>query len=75
MSRKSSMYAGGESDGRVLPTKCPNKGGKPLAEDMEGRRPAKENTEQATSPRTQSRISEWSDLLGMRTANLKRAAY
>ena len=48
------------------PTKCPNNGGKPSAEDMEGRRPAKENIGQATAPRTQSRISELSDLLGVR---------
>ena len=45
MSQKSSMQVGGESDGRTVPTKCPNKGGKPLAEDMEGRRPTEENIE------------------------------
>jgi RNA-directed DNA polymerase len=33
---------------------------------MEGRRPTKENTGQATSPRTQSRTSELSDLRGVR---------
>jgi len=66
MSRKSGMHVDGESDGRVLPTKCPNKGEPSPAEDMEGRRPAKENIEQATEPRTQSRISELSDLLGVR---------
>ena len=49
-----------------VPTKCPNKGGKPSAEGMEGRRPTKENIGQATAPRTQSRISELSDLLGVR---------
>jgi hypothetical protein len=38
MSQKSSMQVGGESDGRTVPTKCPNQGGKPLAEGMEGRR-------------------------------------
>ncbi len=27
MSQKSDMYVAGESDGGVLPTKCPNKGG------------------------------------------------
>lgn len=66
MSRKTSKHVDGESDGRVLPTKCPNKGGEPPAEGMEGRRPAKENIEQATAPRTQSRISESSGLLGVR---------
>jgi RNA-directed DNA polymerase len=71
MSRKSNMHAGGESDGCVLPTKCPNNSGKPLAEGMEGRQPTKENIGQATAPRTQSRISELSDLLGVRKAARK----
>ena len=66
MSQKSSMHIGGESDGCVVPTKCPNNGGEPSAEGMEGRRPAKENIEQATAPRTQSRIGELSDLNGVR---------
>ena len=66
MSRESNMHAGGESDGCVLPSKCSNKGGQPLAEGMEGRQPTKENIGQATAPRTQSRISELSDLLGVR---------
>ena len=71
MSRKSNMHAGGESDGCVLPTKCPNKGGQTPAEDAEGRQPTKENAGQATAPRTQSRISELSDLLGVRKAARK----
>jgi RNA-directed DNA polymerase len=65
------MYAGGESDGCVLPSKCPNKGGQSPAEGMEGRQPTKENIGQATAPRTQSRISEWNDLLGVRKAARK----
>ena len=65
MSQKSSMHVGRESDGRVVPTKCPNNGGKPPAEGMEGRRPTKENIGQATAPRTQSRTSASSDLLGV----------
>jgi hypothetical protein len=56
MSRESNMHAGGESDGCVVPTKCSNNC-EPQAEGMEGRRPAKENIEQAPAPRTQSRIS------------------
>jgi group II intron reverse transcriptase/maturase len=68
MSRKSSMYVDGESDGCVVPTKCPNNGGQPSAEGMEGRRPTRENIAQATAPRTQSRISELSDLSGVRKA-------
>src|ERR1035441_6294372 len=71
VSRKSSMYAGGESDGCVVPSKCPNKGGQAPAEGMEGRQPTKENIGQATAPRTQSRISELSDLLGVRKAARK----
>ena len=71
MSQKSNMHAGGESDGCVLPTKCPNKGGPPPAEGMEGRQPTKENIGQATAPRTQSRIGELSDLLGVRKAARK----
>ncbi len=71
LSQKSNMHVGGESDGRVVPTKCPNNGGQAPAEGMEGRRPTKENIEQATAPRTQSRISESSDLLGVRRAARK----
>jgi hypothetical protein len=71
MSRKSNMHAGGESDGCVLPSKCPNNSGEPLAEGMEGRQPTKENIGQATAPRTQSRIGGLSDLLGVRKAACK----
>jgi len=71
MSRKSNMHAGGGSDGCVVPPKCLNKGGKPPAEGMEGRQPTKENIGQATARRTQSRISELSDLLGVRKAARK----
>jgi RNA-directed DNA polymerase len=66
LSRESDMHVGGESDGRVVPTKCPNKGGEPPAEGTEGRRPTKENIEQTTAPRTQSRTGELSGLLGVR---------
>ena len=66
MSRTPDTHVGGESDGRVVPTKCPNNGGDPSAEGMEGRRPTKENIEQTTAPRTQSRISASSGLLGVR---------
>ena len=54
MNHKSNMNVGGESDGRVVPAKRPNKGGKPSAEGAEGRRPTKENTEQTTASQTQS---------------------
>src|ERR1700756_3905383 len=54
MNHKSNMNVGGESHGRVVPAKCPNKDGKPSAEGAEGRRPTKENTEQTTASQTQS---------------------
>jgi RNA-directed DNA polymerase len=66
LSPKSNMYVVGESDGRVIPAKCPNKGEQAPAEGMEGRRPTKENIGQATPPRTQSRTSGLSDLHGVR---------
>src|SRR5258706_5436267 len=71
MSQKANRQAVGEWKGCVIPSKCPNKGGQPPAEGMEGRQPTKENTGQATAPRTQSRISELSDLLGVRKAARK----
>jgi group II intron reverse transcriptase/maturase len=43
-----------------------NKDGPPSAEGLEGRRPTKENTEQPTPPRTQSRTRESSGLPGVR---------
>src|SRR5262249_60837933 len=71
MSRESNMHVGGESDGWVIPSKCPNNSGQPLAAGMEGRQATKENIGQATSRRTQSRISELSDLHGVRRAARK----
>ncbi len=66
LSPKSNMHVGGESGGRILPAKCPNKGEQAPAESMEGRRPTKENIGQATPPRTQRRASESSVLRGVR---------
>jgi len=60
MRQKSDVHVGGKSDGRVIPSKCPHNSGQPLAEGTEGRRPIKENIEQTTARRTQSRISELS---------------
>jgi len=54
MNQKSSMHVGRESDDRVVPAKCSNKDGKPSAEGAEGRRSAKENSEQTTVSQTQS---------------------
>ena len=66
MNQKSNMHVDGKSDGRVLPTKCSNKSGNPLAEGMEGRRPTKENIEQTTASRTQSRNNASYGLLAVR---------
>ena len=66
MSPKSGMHVGGESDGRVVPTKGSNKDGRPSAESLEGRRSIKENIEQPTPLRTQRRASESRGLLGVR---------
>src|SRR6202030_1092535 len=66
LSQKSNMHVGGESDDRIVPAKCRNNGEQAPADGMEGRRSTKENIEQATPPRTQSRISGLSDLLGVR---------
>src|SRR5579875_199994 len=71
MKPKSSLHVGGESDGRIVPTKCPNKGGEALAEGTEGRRPAKENRGQTTALRTQSRAGASNGLLGVREAARK----
>ena len=68
MIQKSNMHVDGKSDGRVLPTKCPNKCGNPQAEGMEGRRPAKENAEQTTTSQTQSWNDALSGLRGVREA-------
>src|SRR5258706_267338 len=66
--QKSNMHVDGKSDGRAVPTKCPNKSGNPLAEGAEGRRPAKENTEQTTASQTQSWGNALSGLRGVREA-------
>ena len=62
MSGKSLMYGGGESYSGVVPTKQPNKSGKPRAEVVEERPLVKENTEQSNQRRTQSRESGSSGL-------------
>ncbi len=69
MNQKSSMHVGRESDGRVLPAKCPNKDGmSSSAEGAEGRRPTKENTEQTTASQTQSWGNALSGLRRVREA-------
>ncbi len=68
MIQKSNMHVDGKSDGRAVPTKCPNKSGNPLAEGMEGSRSAEENTEQTTASQTQSWGDALSGLRGVREA-------
>lgn len=67
-SRTSSMNGAGESDGRVVPAKHPNKSGKPPAEGVEGRRPAKENMGKPSTPRTQGRVGVTPGLTRVREA-------
>ena len=68
MSGKTLMHGGGESYSGVVPSKQPNKGGRPSAEDVEGRPLAKENTEQSNQRRTQSRGSGCNGLERVREA-------
>src|SRR4051794_28852628 len=51
MSQKSNMHVGGESDGCVVPTKCPNNGGGTPAGGKGGRRQAKENNVEGAAAR------------------------
>jgi RNA-directed DNA polymerase len=62
MSGKSFMHDSGESYSGVVPTKQPNKGGRPSAEVVEERPLVKENTEQSSPSRTQRRESGSSGL-------------
>jgi RNA-directed DNA polymerase len=65
--RASGMHVGGKSDGCIVPKKPPNKD-RMSAEAVEGRRPTEGNTGQGAAPRTQSRTSASSPLLGVRLA-------
>jgi group II intron reverse transcriptase/maturase len=62
------MHDAEKSDGRVVPTKSPNKADKAVAEAMEGRRSAKGSTEEQNAHRTQSRGSAHSALDRVREA-------
>jgi RNA-directed DNA polymerase len=57
MSHKTHMYGDGESYSGVIPTKQPNKSGRPPAEVVEGRPLTKENMDQPNLHRMQSRES------------------
>jgi len=63
MSDKAHMHGDGESYSGVVPTKQPNKSGKPPAEAVEGRLLTKENMDQPNQYRTRRRAS-WTSGLG-----------
>jgi RNA-directed DNA polymerase len=44
------MHDHGKSDGRIVPAKVPNNAGRPAAEALKERRPAKGNTDRPTRP-------------------------
>jgi RNA-directed DNA polymerase len=56
------MYGHGQTDSLVVPTKSPNKTGRPVAEGMEGRGLAKGNSLQHNALRTQGRAGASSGL-------------
>jgi RNA-directed DNA polymerase len=69
MSHKLDMNAGRESDGCVVPAKCPNKGGSlSPAEGMEGRRSTKESTGQTAADQMQSWMNALAGLNRVREA-------
>ena len=74
MSDKSLVHDGGESYCGVVPAKQPNKSGRPLAEAVEGRPQAKENTQEPNPRRTQSRESGPSRLARVREASVACAS-
>ena len=75
MSQNLDMNAGRESDGCVVPAKCPNKGGSPSpAEGMEGRRPTTENTGQTAASQMQSWGNALAGLNRVRESRLRFAA-
>jgi RNA-directed DNA polymerase len=68
MSDKALMHGGGESYSGIVPTKQPNKSGRPPAEVAEGRPPTKENTPEPNPCRTPSRENGPSGLARVREA-------
>jgi group II intron reverse transcriptase/maturase len=71
MSDKTHMYGDWESHSGIVPTKLPNKSGKPPAEAVEGRPLTKENMDQPNQRRTPSRESWSSGLARVREAARK----
>jgi hypothetical protein len=75
MSQKPTMNDPEKSDGLVVPMKSPNNAGPvPAAEAVEGRSPAKGNTDEQNAPRTQRRISASNALERVRQAAGRFAA-
>ena len=73
--RTSGAHAPGKSDGRVVPRKPPNRvGPDPTTEAVEGRSPAKGNTDEQIAPRTQSRTGTSNALDRVRQAAGRFAA-
>src|SRR5438552_939622 len=72
MSDKTHMHGNGESYSGVVPTKQPNKGGRPSAEVVEERPLTEENTGQSNQRRTPSRESGPSGLERVRKAAKKK---
>jgi hypothetical protein len=68
MSYKTHMHGRGESYSGVVPTKQPNKDGRPPAEAVEGRPLTEENTGQSNQRRTPSRESRPNGLDRVRKA-------
>ena len=68
MSGKSLMHGSGESYSGVIPTKQPNKSETSLAEAVEERPLAKENTQEPNSCRTPSRDNELNGLARVRSS-------
>ena len=76
MSHNLDMNAGRESDGRIVPTKGPNKGGRVSpAEGLEGRRPTKGNTGQTAASQMQSWMNASAGLNRVREAARRRSGY
>ena len=71
-SRTAHVHAFEESDSGAVPMNHPNKDGKPLAEDEEGRPLVKENTHQSSTHSTQSEARVSQGLAGVRKAARER---
>jgi RNA-directed DNA polymerase len=69
--RNPAMHEQGKSDNSIVPTKPPNKAGRPVAEVVEGRGLTKENAGQQNTRRTQGRESVPSALERIRQAAIR----